>query len=64
LRRLATASTPVGGNRIVITHMPNIARAFPDAGAVGDGEALVFKAGGDQPALVGRVKIEEWPRLQ
>jgi phosphohistidine phosphatase SixA len=63
LRRLTTADVVSARDRIVITHMPNIARAFPEAGAVADGEALVFKPGGSTPALVGRVKIDEWPRL-
>jgi len=57
------ASDPAsGGNRVVITHMPNIARAFPAAGAVADGEALVFKPGGT-PTLIGRMKIDDWPRV-
>jgi len=57
---------PKGRNTILVTHMPNIARAFPDAGsAVADGEALVFRPdakGGT--AVVARVKIEVWPRLR
>jgi phosphohistidine phosphatase SixA len=57
---------PTGTNTILVTHMPNIARAFPDSGsAVADGEALVFRPdrnGGT--AVVARVKIEDWPRLR
>jgi phosphohistidine phosphatase SixA len=53
------------GNTLVITHMPNIARAFPNAGDVADGESLVFRPDGKGgTALVARVKIEEWPRLR
>ena len=57
---------PKGTNAILVTHMPNIARAFPDAGsAVADGEALVFRPDGKGgTAVVARVKIEDWPRLR
>jgi phosphohistidine phosphatase SixA len=57
---------PTGMNGIVVTHMPNIARAFPEWGStVSDGEALVFHPDGKGGALlVARVKIEEWPRLR
>jgi phosphohistidine phosphatase SixA len=55
---------PRGTNTFLVTHMPNIAGAFPDLGAVADGEALVFGADGKGGShLVGRVKIEEWPGL-
>lgn len=56
---------PKGTNTIIVTHMPNISRAFPDWGAVADGEVVVVGPdgkGGAQP--VGRIKIEEWPRLR
>jgi phosphohistidine phosphatase SixA len=55
---------PKGTNTLLITHMPNISRAFPEVAGVADGEALVFQPdgkGGTQ--LVGRIKIEEWPHL-
>jgi len=57
---------PSGNNTVLVTHMPNIARAFPSlASGVSDGEALVFGADGKGgAALVGRIKIEEWPRLR
>jgi phosphohistidine phosphatase SixA len=56
---------PSGTNTVLVTHMPNIARAFPSlASGVSDGEALVFGADGKGgAALVGRIKIEEWPYL-
>lgn len=55
---------PTGTNTIIVTHMPNIARAFPDWGMVADGEGVILgvDAKGDT-RLVGRIKIEEWPRL-
>lgn len=54
-----------GRNTILVTHMPNIAAAFPDqAAGLKDGETLVFKPDGHGHAdLVGRVEIEEWPRM-
>jgi phosphohistidine phosphatase SixA len=57
---------PSGTNTVLVTHMPNIARAFPSlASGVSEGEALVFGADGKGgAALVGRIKIEEWPRLR
>jgi phosphohistidine phosphatase SixA len=50
-----------GTNTLLITHMPNMSRAFPDATAnLADGEALVFGPKG----VVARIKIEEWPRMK
>ena len=56
---------PKGMNRIIVTHMPNVARAFPDWGAVADGEVVVVGADGKGDARpLGRIKIEEWSRLR
>jgi phosphohistidine phosphatase SixA len=57
---------PAGTNTLVVTHFPNLTRAFPQqATGVEDGEALIFgpdgKGGGK---VVGRVKIEDWPKMQ
>ena len=52
---------PAGSNTIIVTHMPNISRAFPAWGAVEDGEAVIVGSGG---RVVGRIKIDEWPRLK
>jgi phosphohistidine phosphatase SixA len=56
---------PTGANVLLVTHMPNIARAFPNvASGVADGESLVFGPDGKGGAVVvGRITIEEWPRL-
>lgn len=52
-------------NTLIVTHMPNIARAFPEWGAVADGEAVVVGPDGKGGArVIGRIKIEEWPRLR
>lgn len=54
-----------GTNIILVTHQPNLARAFPDIADVSDGEALVFGADAKGGAtLIARIKIEEWPRLK
>jgi phosphohistidine phosphatase SixA len=54
---------PRATNTLLVTHMPNIARAFPAAGAVDDGETLVFGPDGKGgAAIVARVKIDEWNR--
>jgi phosphohistidine phosphatase SixA len=57
---------PRGTNTIIVTHMPNIARAFPDWGAVADGEAVMVGPEGRStgPTPVGRMTIEEWSRLR
>ena len=63
LKQKVTES-PKGTNTLLVTHMPNLSRAFPNVTGVADGEALVFRPdgkGGTQ--LVGRIKIEEWPHL-
>jgi len=59
------AQAPKGSNTLLVTHMPNISRAFPEATNVADGEALIFHPDGKGgAALVARVKIEDWPHLQ
>jgi hypothetical protein len=56
---------PVGTNTVIVTHMPNLTRAFPEWGAVADGEAVVLRPDGRGGAtIVGRIKIEEWAKLR
>jgi phosphohistidine phosphatase SixA len=57
---------PKGTNTILVTHFPNMSRAFPQwSSGLADGEALVLGPDGKGgAALVARVKIEEWPRLR
>ena len=53
---------PKGTNTILITHMPNLSRAFPQISGVADGESLIFHPDGKGgAALVARIKIEQWP---
>ena len=56
---------PAGTNTLLVTHLPNLTRAFPQAAnGMADGEALVFGPDGKGGAApVGRIKIEEWPQL-
>lgn len=57
---------PAAGNRLLITHGPNVTAAFPAfAEGMEEGEALVLApsaAGG--PVLVARIRISEWVSLQ
>jgi phosphohistidine phosphatase SixA len=51
---------PKGTNMLIVTHMPNMSRAFPESTAnLADGEAVIFGKSG----VVARVKIEDWPKL-
>lgn len=56
---------PSGTNTLVVTHFPNLTRAFPQqATGVDDGEALIFGPDGKGGAkVVARVKIEDWPKM-
>ena len=60
--RAETERVSAGGNRLLITHGPNISAAFPgQAGGMGEGDALVFDPA--RGAFVGRVGIAEWSAL-
>jgi hypothetical protein len=63
--REQVAQFPRDKNTIIVTHLPNIAGAFPQlASGLADGEALIFGPDGKGGAvLVARVKIEEWPTM-
>jgi phosphohistidine phosphatase SixA len=57
---------PGSRNTILVTHQPNLSRAFPDWGSsVADGEIVVLRPDGrGGVAVIGRIPIEEWPRLR
>ena len=60
------AQKPAGGaNTILVTHMPNIAAAFPDDSKdLQDGETLIFQPQSAGPArMIARVPIEDWDKL-
>jgi phosphohistidine phosphatase SixA len=64
--RTRVSEVPRSGNTILVTHQPNLSRAFPDWGpTVADGETVVLQPDGKGgAAFVGRISIEEWPRLR
>ncbi len=57
---------PVGTNTLIVTHLPNLTGAFPDAASgMADGEALIFgRDGNGGTHVVGRVKIGDWSAMQ
>jgi phosphohistidine phosphatase SixA len=60
------AEFPAGANTILITHLPNILKAFPQlTPAPEDGEAIVFGPDGKGGATaVARIKMDEWPKMK
>lgn len=64
--RAKVAEVSQSGNTLIVTHQPNLGRAFPEWGStVMDGEIVVVqpdRKGG--LAVVGRIPIEGWPRLK
>jgi phosphohistidine phosphatase SixA len=64
--RARVAQTPRSGNTLIVTHQPNLARAFPAwGGTVADGECVVLKPDGRNGVeLMGRIGIEDWPRTK
>lgn len=56
---------PAGTNTLIVTHLPNLSRAFPQwTSGLADGEALILGPDGKGGAsLVARVKIDEWPKM-
>ena len=65
LRRKVT-EVPRSGNTILVTHQPNLSRAFPDWGStVADGETVVIRPdvrGGI--SVVSRIKIGDWSQMR
>lgn len=56
---------PSGANTILVTHLPNITRAFPQfASGVDDGDALVFGPSGNGATVVARIEVADWPTLR
>lgn len=64
--RARASERPVAGNTILVTHQPNLTRAFPDWGAsMDEGETAILRPDGKGGfTLVGRIPIVEWPRLR
>ena len=64
--RTKVAEVPSSGNTLLVTHQPNLSRAFPAWGAtVADGEVVVLRPDGRGDAIVvGRIPIAEWGQLK
>jgi len=57
--RAKVAQPPrAGTNTFIVTHGPNISRAFN--AELADGEAIVFRPGAGGPVKAGQVKIDAW----
>lgn len=62
--RERVADAPQQGNRLLVTHSPNIAGAFPNLDSTTEeGEALVFDPVVSNSTPVARISISEWPNL-
>jgi phosphohistidine phosphatase SixA len=64
--RAKAGEVPARGNTVLVTHQPNLARAFPDWGStVADGETVVLRPDGHgKSGVVGRIPIELWAELR
>ncbi len=65
LRKEAARPTP-GTNRILISHSPNLQRAFPEwTKGITEGEALILRpSASGKLELLGRVPVTEWPKFE
>jgi phosphohistidine phosphatase SixA len=65
LRKETGRPTQPGGNRLLITHGPNISAAFPEYSAdMAEGEALIFDPRGKAgPVMIQRIRISDWQGL-
>lgn len=65
LRTKAAEAPRPGTDTFIVSHLPNISAAFGQtATGLGDGGILVFRPWlGLPPQYLGRIGIEEWPRL-
>ncbi len=63
--RQKVTEVPRSGNLLLVTHQPNLSRAFADwGGTVADGEVVVIRPGGrGDVAVIGRLPIEAWTQL-
>jgi phosphohistidine phosphatase SixA len=64
LRAKVTEAPAPGRNTLIVTHSPNLSRAFPEWSAVADGESVVVRPKGTAFEIVGRIPIDRWPQLK
>jgi phosphohistidine phosphatase SixA len=64
--RTRVTGVPRTGNTLLVTHQPNLSRAFPDWGStVGDGETVVIRPDGKGGmSVVGRIRIGDWSQMR
>lgn len=64
--RTRAAQRPASGNTLIVTHQPNLARAFPSWGpTVADGESVILRPDGRGGVdVLGRMPIADWTRLE
>lgn len=62
--RTKVAERPASGNTLIVTHQPNLTRAFPGwGGSVADGESVVLRPDGRGAfEVVDRIPIDGWAR--
>jgi DMSO/TMAO reductase YedYZ molybdopterin-dependent catalytic subunit/phosphohistidine phosphatase SixA len=59
LKAAVTEAPQPNSNTIIVTHLPNIAAAFPEAAQdLKDGESIIFRPPG---GIVAKVAIGDWP---
>jgi phosphohistidine phosphatase SixA len=64
LRAMLAKAPAKGENTILITHKPNIVDALGKGWFdVKEGEASIFKPEGGSYRLIGRLQMEDWPKL-
>ena len=63
--RARSAEIPrAGTNTLIVTHLPNLEYAFGDGNSdIDEGEAIIVRPDGKTGTPVGRIKIDQWPRL-
>ncbi|MFN8062889.1 MAG: hypothetical protein U0Q12_27305 [Vicinamibacterales bacterium] len=63
--RTKVAQRPASGNTLIVTHQPNLTRAFPDwGGSVANGESVVLRPNGRGAfEVVDRIPIDGWARF-
>lgn len=63
-RKMLATAPKAHSNTILITHQPNIVAALgKDWFDVKEGEASIFRPADGSYKLVGRVQMEDWPRI-
>jgi phosphohistidine phosphatase SixA len=53
---------PAGTNTLIVTHVPNIEAAF-EGTTIDEGEAIIVRPDGRWGTPIGRITIDQWPRL-